>query len=195
MTKLSQTEYQWKIEEILKDEYLNMLAREYNSENIAHEIVEKNMKMISEKYKNNEKCEDVAKYIFENIDEETKKEIESLPHKFLNPKIGDLVMATNGIPKVDDIYALGKIVEITHTVTFGDVYWLEGAYTYFTSIIKPNTQYKHLNTKNWDDLWDLVSKYIDGEFDKGFTYETLDKEKLNTKTNEIYETLRNKENE
>lgn len=194
MTKLSQTEYQWKIEEILKDEYLNMLAREYNSENIAHEIVEKNMKMISEKYKNNEKCEDVAKYIFENIDEETKKEIESLPHKFLNPKIGDLVMATNGIPKVDDIYALGKIVEITHTVTFGDVYWLEGAYTYFTSIIKPNTQYKHLNTKNWDDLWDLVSKYIDGEFDKGFTYETLDKEKLNTKTNEIYETLRNKEN-
>ena len=103
-------------------------------------------------------------------------------------------MATNGIPNVDVIYALGKIVRITHTVTFGDVYWLEGAYTYFTSVIKTNTQYKHLNTKNWDELWDLVSKYIEEEFNKGLTYDTLDKEKLNSKTNEIYETLCNKEN-
>ena len=75
MTKLSQTEYQWKIEEILKEEYLNMLATDYNSENIASEIVEKNLNLILEKYKNNEKCEDVAKYIFENIDEETKKKL------------------------------------------------------------------------------------------------------------------------
>lgn len=194
MTKLSQKEFQWKIEEILKDEYLNMLARDYNSENIAYGIVEKNQNLISEKYKNNENCEDVAKFLFENIDEETKKEIESYPHKILNPKIGDLVMATNGIPKTDVVYALGKIVKITRTVTDGDVYWLEGSYTYFTTIIQPNKQYKHLNTQDWDNYIELGSKYIEGEFDKGFTYNTMDKEKLKEKFNEIYETLRNKEN-
>ena len=103
-------------------------------------------------------------------------------------------MATNGIPHTDDVYALGKIARITYTETFGDVYWLEGAYTYFTTIIKPNTMYKHLNTKDWDEHSSLVSNYIEGEYNKGFTFKTLDKAKLNEKSNEIYETLRNKEN-
>lgn len=188
----SLSDYNWAITETCHD--MLKLARDFDRENVACNIYEAHRSEIKESWEKKEDYKVVAERIFKKYYEANKDEIEYYPQMVEKPKVGDLVMAINGIPKVDDIYALGKIVRISHTVTFGEVYWLEGAYTYFTSIVKPNAQYKHLNTKDWDDLFSLVSKYIEDEFDKGFTYKTMDKEKLNAKTNEIYETLRNKEN-
>lgn len=184
--------YEWAITETVHD--MLKLAREFDRENVACNITDAYRDEIKESWVKKEDYKVVAERVFKKYYEANKDEIEYYPQMVEQPKVGDLVMAINGIPKVDEIYALGKIVRITHTVTFGDVYWLEGAYTYFTSIIKPNTMYKHLNTKDWDEHYDLVSNYIEGEYKKGFTFKTLDKAKLKEKSNELYETLRNKEN-
>lgn len=184
--------YEWKIVEIFHDKLT--LARDYDRETVACNIADAYTKEIKESWKNHEDYNTVAESLYKKYYEANKDELDYYPQKVENPKVGDLVMATNGIPKTDDVYAIGKIVKITRTVTNGDVYWLEGSYTYFTTIIKPNSMYKHLNTKDWDDYIDLGSKYIDEEFEKGFTYMTMNKEKLKEKFNEIYETLRNKEN-
>lgn len=184
--------YEWKIVEIFHDKLT--LARDYDRETVACNIADAYTKEIKESWKNHEDYNTVAESLYKKYYEANKDELDYYPQKVENPKVGDLVMATNGIPKTDDVYAIGKIARITHTVTDGDVYWLEGSYTYFTTVIKPNSMYKHLNTKDWDDYIDLGSKYIDEEFNKGFTYKTMDKEKLKEKFNEIYENLRNKEN-
>lgn len=184
--------YEWAITETVHD--MLKLAREFDRENVACNITDAYRDEIKESWVKKEDYKVVAERVFKKYYEANKDEIEYYPQMVEQPKVGDLVMAINGIPKVDEIYALGKIVRITHTVTFGEVYWLEGAYTYFTSIIKPNTMYKHLNTKDWDEHYDLVSNYIEGEYKKGFTFKTLDKAKLKEKSNELYETLRNKEN-
>lgn len=184
--------YEWKIIEIFHDKLT--LARDFDRETVACNIADAYTKEIKESWKNHEDYNNVAESLYKKYYEANKDELDYYPQKVESPKVGDLVMATNGIPKTDDVYAIGKIVRITRTVTNGDVYWLEGSYSYFTTIIKPNSMYKHLNTKDWDDYIDLGSKYIDEEFNKGFTYKTLDKAKLNEKFNEIYETLRNKEN-
>lgn len=184
--------YEWKIIEIFHDKLT--LARDFDRETVACNIADAYTKEIKESWKNHEDYNTVAESLYKKYYEENKDELDYYPQKVENPKVGDLVMAINGIPKTDDVYAIGKIVKITRTVTNGDVYWLEGSYTYFTSIIKPNSKYKHLNTKDWDNYIDLGSKYIDEEFNKGFTYMTMDKAKLKEKFNEIYETLRNKEN-
>lgn len=184
--------YEWKIIEILHDKLT--LARDFDRETVACNIADAYTKEIKDSWKNHEDYNTVAESLYKKYYEQNKDELDYYPQKVENPKVGDLVMAINGIPKTDDVYAIGKIVKITRTVTNGDVYWLEGSYSYFTSIIKPNSMYKHLNTKDWDNYIDLVSHYIDEEFNKGFTYKTLDKAKLNKKSNEIYETLRNKEN-
>lgn len=184
--------YEWKIIEIFHDKLT--LARDFDRETVACNIADAYTKEIKESWKNHEDYNTVAESLYKKYYEENKDELDYYPQKVENPKVGDLVMAINGIPKTDDVYAIGKIVKITRTVTNGDVYWLEGSYTYFTTIIKPNSMYKHLNTKDWDNYIDLGSKYIDEEFEKGFTYMTMDKEKLKEKFNEIYETLRNKEN-
>lgn len=184
--------YEWKIIEIFHDKLT--LARDFDRETVACNIADAYIKEIKESWKNHEDYNTVAESLYKKYYEANKDELDYYPQKVESPKVGDLVMATNGIPKTDDVYAIGKIVRITRTVTNGDVYWLEGSYSYFTTIIKPNSMYKHLNIKDWDDYIDLCSKYIDEEFDKGFTYKTMDKEKLKEKSNEIYETLRNKEN-
>ena len=184
--------YEWKIVEIFHDKLT--LARDFDRETVACNIADAYTKEIKESWKNHEDYNTVAESLYKKYYEANKDELDYYPQKVENPKVGDLVMAINGIPKTDDVYAIGKIVKITRTVTNGDVYWLEGSYTYFTTIIKPNSMYKHLNTKDWDDYIDLGSKYIDEEFEKGFTYMTMDKEKLKEKFNEIYENLRNKEN-
>ncbi len=186
------SDYDWAITETCHD--MLKLARDFDRETVACNITEEYRDELKESWEKKEDYKVVAERVFKKYYEANKDEIEYYPQMVEKPKVGDLVMAINGIPKVDDVYALGKIVRISHTVTFGEVYWLEGSYSYFTSIVKPNNQYKHLNTKDWDELFSLVSKYIEDEFDKGFTYKTMNKEKLNTKTNEIYETLRNKEN-
>ena len=183
--------YEWAITETVHD--MLKLARDFDRENVACNITDAHRDEIKESWAKKEDYKVVAERVFKKYYEANKDEIEYYPQIVENPKVGDLVMATNGIPKVDDVYALGKIVRITHTVTFGEVYWLEGAYTYFTSIVKPNTQYKHLNTKDWDEHFNQVSRYIEEEYNKGFTFKTLDKEKLKEKSNEIYETLRNKQ--
>ena len=185
-------DYNWSITETVHD--MLKLARDYDRETVACNITDAHRNEIKESWEKKEDYKVVAKRVFKKYYEANKDEIEYYPQIVENPKIGDLVMATNGIPKTDVVYALGKIARITYTETFGDVYWLEGAYTYFTTIIKPNTMYKHLNTKDWDEHSSLVSNYIEGEYNKGFTFKTLDKAKLNAKSNEIYETLRNKEN-
>lgn len=184
--------YNWAITEIIHDTL--KLARDFDRENVACNITEAYRDEINESWKKKEDYHIVAERLYKKYYEANKDEIDYYPQKVENPKVGDLVMARNGIPKTDDIYAIGKIVRIRHTITNGDVYWLEGSYSYFTTIIKPNTLYKHLNTNDWDDLFNLLSEYIDDEFAKGFTYKTMDKEKLREKFNEIYETLRNKEN-
>ena len=184
--------YEWKIIEIFHDKLT--LARDFDRETVACNIADAYTKEIKESWKNHEDYNTIAESLYKKYYEANKDELDYYPQKVENPKVGDLVMAINGIPKTDDVYAIGKIVKITRTVTNGDVYWLEGSYTYFTTIIKPNSMYKHLNTKDWDDYIDLGSKYIDEEFEKGFTYMTMDKEKLKEKFNEIYENLRNKEN-
>ena len=170
------------------------LARDFDRENVAYNIAKVYRDEIKESWEKKEDYKVVAERIFKKYYEANKDEIDYYPQKVENPKVGDLVMARNGIPHTDDVYAIGKIVRIRHTITNGDVYWLEGSYSYFTTIIKPNTLYKHLNTNDWDDLHNLLSEYIDDEFAKGFTYKTMDKEKLREKFNEIYENLRNKEN-
>lgn len=185
------SEYEWKITEIIHD--MLKLAREFDRENVAYNITEAYRDEIKEYWKKKEDYKVVAERVFKKYYEANKDEIEYYPQMVEKPKVGDLVMATNGIPHTDDVYAIGKIARIRHTITNGDVYWLEGSYSYFTCIVKPNTQYKHLNTSDFDELLNLVSKYIEDEFDKGFTYKTMDKEKLREKFNEIYETLRNKE--
>lgn len=184
--------YNWEITRIIHD--MLKLARDFDRETVACNITDTYTKEISKSWNNQEDYHIVAERLYKKYYEANKDEIEYYPQIVEKPKVGDLVMATNGIPHTDDVYALGKIARITHTVTFGEVYWLEGAYTYFTTIIKPNTMYKHLNTKDWDEHSSLVSNYIEGEYNKGFTFKTLDKAKLNEKSNEIYETLRNKEN-
>lgn len=185
-------DYDWAITETCHD--MLKFARDFDRENVACNITEAHRNEIKESWEKKEDYKVVAERIFKKYYEANKDELDYYPQMVEKPKVGDLVMAINGIPKTDDIYALGKIARISYTETFGEVYWLEGSYTYFTSIVKPNAQYKHLNTKDWDDLFSLVSKYIEEEFDKGFTYKTMNKEKLHAKTNEIYETLRNKEN-
>ena len=185
-------DYDWAITETVHD--MLKLARDFDRENVACNITEEYRKEIKESWEKKEDYKVVAERIYKTYYEANKDEIDYYPQMVENPKVGDLVMATNGIPKTDDVYAIGKIVRITNTVTFGEVYWLEGSYSYFTSIVKPNTQYKHLNTKDWDEHSDLVSHYIEEEYKKGFTYKTLDMKKLKEKSNEIYETLRNKEN-
>ena len=184
--------YDWKITELIHDK-LNF-ARDFDRENVACNITQFYSKEIEESWKNHEDYNTVAERIYKKYYEANKDELDHYPQRVEHPKVGDLVMASNSIPKPDDVYAIGKIVRITRTVTNGDVYWLEGSYTYFTTVIQPNSLFKHLNTKDWDNYIDLGSKYIDEEFDKGFTYMTMDKEKLKEKFNEIYETLRNKEN-
>jgi hypothetical protein len=185
-------DYDWAITETVHD--MLKLARDYDRETVACNITDAHRNEIKESWEKKEDYKVVAERVFKKYYEANKDEIEYYPQMVEKPKVGDLVMATNGIPKTDDVYALGKIARITYTETFGDVYWLEGAYTYFTTIIKPNTMYKHLNTKDWDEHSSLVSNYIEGEYNKGFTFKTLDKAKLNEKSNEIYENLRNKEN-
>jgi hypothetical protein len=184
--------YNCAITEIIYD--MLKLAREFDRENVAYNITEAYRDEIKEYWKKKEDYHIVAERLYKKYYEANKDEIDYYPQKVENPKVGDLVMARNGIPHTDDVYALGKIARITNTVTFGEVYWLEGSYSYFTTIIKPNTMYKHLNTNDWDEHSSLVSNYIEGEYNKGFTFKTLDKAKLNEKSNEIYETLRNKEN-
>jgi hypothetical protein len=184
--------YEWAITETVHD--MLKLSRDFDRENVACNIADAYRDEIKDSWEKKEDYKVVAERVYKKYYEANKDELDYYPQRVENPKVGDLVMAINGIPKTDEVYALGKIVRISHTVTFGEVYWLEGSYSYFTSIIKPNAQYKHLNTKDWDDLFSLVSKYIDEEFEKGFTYKTMDREKLNAKTDEIYETLRNKEN-
>lgn len=184
--------YNCAITEIIYD--MLKLAREFDRENVAYNITEAYRDEIKEYWKKKEDYHIVAERLYKKYYEANKDEIDYYPQKVENPKVGDLVMARNGIPHTDDVYAIGKIARIRHTITNGDVYWLEGSYSYFTCIVKPNTQYKHLNTSDFDELLNLVSKYIEDEFDKGFTYKTMDKEKLREKFNEIYETLRNKEN-
>lgn len=184
--------YEWKLIEIFHDKLT--LARDLDRNTVACNIADAYTKEIEKSWKNHEDFNIVAERLYKKYYEANKDELDYYPQKVENPKIGDLVMAVNGFPKTDDVYAIGKIVKITRTVTNGDVYWLEGSYSYFTTIIKPNSMYKHLNTKDWDDYIDLCSKYIDEEFNNGFTYKTMDKAKLNEKSNEIYETLRNKEN-
>lgn len=185
-------DYDWAITETVHDKL--KLARDYDRETVACNITDAHRNEIKEAWEKKEDYKVVAERVFKKYYEVNKDEIEYYPQMVEKPKVGDLVMATNGIPHTDDVYALGKITRITNTVTFGEVYWLEGSYSYFTTIIKPNTMYKHLNTKDWDEHTDLVSHFIDEEYKKGFTYKTLDKAKLNAKSNEIYETLRNKEN-
>lgn len=184
--------YEWAITETVHD--MLKLARDFDRENVACNITDAYRDEIKESWVKKEDYKVVAERVYKKYYEANKDELDYYPQRVENPKVGDLVMAINGIPKTDDIYAIGKIVRISHTVTFGEVYWLEGSYSYFTSIIKPNAQYKHLNTKDWDEHIEQVSRYIEDEYNKGFTYKTLDKAKLNEKSNEIYETLRNKEN-
>ena len=191
-TMKSFSDYEWAITETCHD--MLKLARDFDRETVACNITDEYRDELKESWAKKEDYKVVAERIFKKYYEANKDEIEYYPQKVENPKIGVLVMATNGIPKTDNVYAIGKIVRITHTVTNGEVYWLEGSYSYFTSIVKPNTMYKHLNTNDWDVHSNLVSNYIDEEYKKGFTYKTLDKTKLNAKSNEIYETLRNKEN-
>ena len=103
-------DYDWAITETVHDKL--KLARDYDRETVACNITDAHRNEIKEAWEKKEDYKVVAERVFKKYYEANKDEIEYYPQMVEKPKVGDLVMATNGIPHTDDVYALGKIAPI-----------------------------------------------------------------------------------